>query len=230
MDTDVALLMRSVGSDLALHGGGTTTLGVLNRVLLASLAGNGMMALLAIVVAIDEVHISILVDGHLQLVDGERLGFTTAGQRGTGRLGRSSLDTLVLDFVTGEFRTSHREFLGAATEATAGHALHLEASIIGDGTFGHLGGLEVETRLLLVGTLVACTRAGGQFLAIAPVCLLNGLAPDTPGSTFWDNLRLQPAEQPRGPPKEKRTNASLKSSIKGILISFLFLYTENDKR
>ena len=135
-----------------------------------------MMALLAIVITVDEVHIRILVDGHLQLVDGERLGLTTARQRGTGRLGSLPLDTLVLDFVTGELRASHREFLGAATEATAGHALHLEASIVGDGTFGHLGGLEVETRLLLVGTLVACTRAGWQFLAIDTLGQLTAAA------------------------------------------------------
>lgn len=84
MDADVAGLVGRVGGYLTLHGRSTTALGVLDGVLLACLAGNSVVTLLAIVVAVDEVHIGILVDRHLHLVDGEILGLVTLGNGGTG--------------------------------------------------------------------------------------------------------------------------------------------------
>ena len=180
VDTHVALLMRSIGGNLAFHRSSTTTLGVLDRVLLAGLARHGVVALLAVVVSVDKVHVSVLVDRHLQLIDGERLGVGIAVEGGTGRLRRGTLDALVLGVSAGELGATDGELLGAAAEAAAGHALHLEASVVGDGTLGHLRALEVETGFLLVGTLVARAGASGQLLAVAPVGLSNVLAPDTP--------------------------------------------------
>ena len=141
-----------------------------------------MVALLAVVVTVDEVNVSILVDRHSHPVDGERFGSTTAGEFGAGRFGSLTLDTFVLDSwspVAGELGATDSELLGAAVEAAAGKAVHLEASIVGDRPLRYRRATEVQPRLLVVGTLVARTGAGRQLVAVTPACLLDVLAPDT---------------------------------------------------
>lgn len=176
VDPDVALLVGRGGGQLALHGRGTQTVAVLHRVLLAGLARHGVLALPAVVVGVDEADVRVLVHRDSHFADGEALDVAAAGERGTGGLGRRPLDTLVVDGA-GELGAAHGELLGAAAEAAAGHAVQPEASIVGDGTLGHFLALEVEARLLLVGTLVAGVVAGGHFLAVAPVaCLSEGVS------------------------------------------------------
>ena len=159
--------MGRVGCHLALHRRRSTALRVLDRILLASLAGHSVVALLAIVVAVDEVNVGVLVDGHLHLVDRERLGLTTARQRGTGRLGGGTLSTLLLHpAVAGELRATDGQLLGATVEWSASCTTDLHSSIVGDGA--RWGLAKVQARLLLIGTLVAGTRAGWQLLTVAP--------------------------------------------------------------
>ena len=178
VDTNVARLVGGVVWELALDGSRTTALGVLDGVLRARFAGNDVVAGLAVVVAVDEVDVGVLVDRHLHLVHGEGLGAGTAGELGALLLGRLTLNALVrgttvatTHTVAGQLGATQGELLAAAAEATAGGTFDVEAAIAGDGTLGHLGLGVVNARLLLVATLVAGARAGGELLAVAPVGL-----------------------------------------------------------
>ncbi len=170
--------MGRIVCHLALHRSRTTALRVLDRILLASLAGNSVVALLAIVVAVHEVKVRVFVYRHLHLVHRERLGVPATRKGRAGRLGGRTLGTLLLHSVAGELRATDSQLLGAIVKGTATGTGHLEASVAGDGTLWGL--VEVQARLLLIGTLVAGTRAGWQLVTLAPGSLLHLLAPDTP--------------------------------------------------
>ena len=178
MDAHVALLVRRIGCHLALHGGRSTALGVLDRVLLAGLARNGVVACLAIVIAVHELDVGVHVNGDLHLIHREGFGATTTTRNcWAGRFGGGTLSAFLLNPVPGELGATDSQLLGAVVERATSRAGHLHASIAGDGTLW--GIVEVQARLLLIGTLVAGTRAGWQTVAIAPGRLLNVLAPDT---------------------------------------------------
>ena len=134
-----------------------TALSVLDGVGLARLAGDCVVTLLTVVVTVDEVDVSVLVDVHCHMIDGEGLGSAAAREAGARRLGRLTLGTFVLYSIAGEFRAANSELLGTTVEAPAGHAGHLETPIAGKGTLWHRGGGEVQAGLLLVSTFVAGT-------------------------------------------------------------------------
>jgi len=129
-----------------LDGLGTTALGVLDSGS-ALLAGLGLLAGGSVTHLVVELEVSIVINGDINLLDGETILLLVAGEGSGLLLGDGVLDALAVERALG-YMVTFAELVGASPSAT-----ELEVSVV-EVLLAILEVCPVETFVLLVGALV----------------------------------------------------------------------------